>query len=413
MNINNGIDIDVIKKDFPALQREVHPGVPLVYLDTTATSQKPAAVLDSLNRYYSYHNANVHRGIHTLAEEATAAYENSRKCIASFIGATSEKEVIFLRNTTEAINLVAHAWGRSKLVAGDRVILSEMEHHSNLVPWHILSEALGVEIDVINVDDEGYLDMDHYVNLLNNGPKLVSVTHMSNVLGTVNPIKTISTLAHDAGAIVMVDAAQSVPHMKVDVNEIGADFVAFSAHKMCGPTGIGVLWGRRDILEDIPPFLGGGDMIKRVYLRSFAPNDLPYKFEAGTPAIGEAIGFGEAVRYLDGIGMDKIWDHEQTLVKYAIEKVNQVPGVTIYGPSNSQDRGGVVAFTLDGVHPHDIAQVLDSDGVAVRAGHHCAMPLHEKYSLMATARASFYIYNDVDDVDALVDSLDKVRHMFK
>ncbi|MBI78938.1 MAG: cysteine desulfurase [Gammaproteobacteria bacterium] len=413
MNINNGIDIASIKKDFPALQREVHAGVPLVYLDTTATSQKPTAVLNSLNRYYSYHNANVHRGIHTLAEEATAAYEDSRKCIASFLGATSEKEVIFLRNTTEAINLVAHAWGRSKLVSGDRVILSEMEHHSNLVPWHILSETLGVQIDIINVDAEGYLDMDHYVSLLNDSPKLVSVTHMSNVLGTVNPIKTISTLAHDAGAIVMVDAAQSVPHMKVDVNEIGADFVAFSAHKMCGPTGIGVLWGRRDILEDMPPFLGGGDMIKRVYLRSFAPNDLPYKFEAGTPAIGEAIGFGEAVRYLDDIGMDKIWDHEQKLVKYAMEKVSQVAGVTIYGPSNSQDRGGVVAFTLDGVHPHDIAQVLDSDGVAVRAGHHCAMPLHEKYSLMATTRASFYIYNDFDDVDALVESLDKVSHMFK
>lgn len=409
--MKNGFDANLLRQDFPALKRMVKEGVPLVYLDTTATSQKPKQVLDCLSDYYSNSNANVHRGIHTLAEEATAGYENARKAIGKFINAANDKEVIYTRNTTEAINLVANSWGRTNLNRGDRIVLTEMEHHSNLVPWQMLAASIGLEIDIIPVDDNGLLDLHVYEQHLDKNPKAVCVTHMSNVLGTLNPIKDMASKAHDHGALIIVDGAQSAPHMPVDVQDLGVDFFAFSAHKMCGPTGVGVLWGRYEVLDAMPPFLGGGDMIKRVHLRDFDTNDLPYKFEAGTPAIGEAIGMGAAVSYLNGIGMQSIWKHEQDIVSYAMDRLNEVPGLTVYGPE-AEMRGGVTAFSLEGVHPHDISQILDGYGVAVRAGHHCAMPLHERYKLVATARASFYLYNTYSDVDKLIDGLHKVKQVF-
>ena len=409
--MTKGLDANSIREDFPALKRDVREGVPLVYLDTTATSQKPLEVINSLSHYYSNYNANVHRGIHTLAEEATAAYEGARINISEFINAASVNEVIYARNTTEAINLVANTWGRENLREGDRIVLTEMEHHSNLVPWQMLASRKSLQIDIIPVTDNGLLDLEVYDELLDRNPKIVCITHMSNVLGTLNPIKSMAAKAHDHGALILVDGAQSAPHMPVDVQDMGIDFFAFSAHKMCGPTGVGVLWGKYELLDAMPPFLGGGDMIKRVYLRTFDTNDLPYKFEAGTPAIGEAIGMGAAVAYLNRIGMENIWHHEQDIVSYAMDRLQEVPGITVYGPEAEQ-RGGVTAFTLDGVHPHDISQVLDVDGIAVRAGHHCAMPLHERYNLVATARASFYLYNTYDDVDRLIEGLYKVKALF-
>ena len=405
-------DAKRIREDFPVLRRDVREGVPLVYLDSTATSQKPMEVINSLSQYYSNYNANVHRGIHTLAEEATAAYEGARSKISEFINADSVNEVIYAKNTTEAINLVANTWGRVNLIEGDRIILTEMEHHSNLVPWQMLASSIGLQIDIIPVTDNGLLDLEIYDQLLNKNPKAVCVTHMSNVLGTLNPIKSMAAKAHDHGAMILIDGAQSAPHMPVDVQDMDVDFFAFSAHKMCGPTGVGVLWGKYKLLDDMPPFLGGGDMIKRVRLRSFDANELPHKFEAGTPAIGEAIGMGAAVTYLNKIGMHNIWNHEQDIVSYAMDRLVEVPGITVYGPVAAQ-RGGVTAFTLDDVHPHDVSQVLDVDGIAVRAGHHCAMPLHERYNLVATARASFYLYNTYEDVDKLIDGLYKVKALFR
>lgn len=403
--------MDQIRADFPILERQVHPGVPLVYLDSTATSQKPRAVIEAMDHYYRISNANIHRGIHVLAEEATAGYEAARQKVASFINAASAKEIIFTRNATESINLVAYSWGRANLRPGDLVILTEMEHHSNLVPWQMLAAEKGLRLEFIPVAEDGLLDLEAYRGLLQQGPRLVSFTHMSNVLGTITPAQEIIRLAHQAGALTLVDGAQSVPHFAVDVQALDADFLAFSAHKMCGPTGIGVLYGKKALLEAMPPFLGGGDMIKRVHLRSFAPNDLPHKFEAGTPAIAEGIGFGAAVDYLQGVGMDLIAAHEQELVSYALERLEEVPGVRVLGPGAAQ-RGGVVSFTLDGVHPHDISQILDQQGVAIRAGHHCAMPLHEKYGLAATARASFYLYNRLDEIDRLVEGLYTVKKVF-
>ncbi len=399
------------RADFPILAREVRPGVPVVYLDSTATSQKPLAVLDAMDRYYRQSNANVHRGIHTLAEEATALYEGARERVRDFIHARTVKEVIFARNATEAINLVAYSWGRANLKAGDIIVYTEMEHHSNLVPWQILAAETGAVIRVIPVTDDGELDLAAYDEILKEGPKLVCVTHMSNVLGTINPITEMAAKAHAAGALLLVDAAQSVPHLPVDVQTLGADFLAFSAHKMCGPTGIGVLWARQDLLEDMPPFMGGGDMIRRVYLHAYQANDLPYKFEAGTPAIAEAVGLGAAVDYLTEVGMAAIHAHEQALIGYALERLEEVPGVKVYGPA-AERRGGVAAFTFEGVHPHDVAQVLDRDGIAVRAGHHCAMPLHDRFDLPATSRASFYLYNVPEEVDRLVEGLYKVKKMF-
>lgn len=399
------------RADFPILAREVRPGVPVVYLDSAATSQKPLAVLDAMDRYYRQSNANVHRGIHTLAEEATALYEGARERVRDFIHARTVKEVIFARNATEAINLVAYSWGRANLKAGDIVVYTEMEHHSNLVPWQILAAETGAVIRVIPVTDDGELDLESFDEILKEGPKLVCVTHMSNVLGTINPITEMAAKAHAAGALLLVDAAQSVPHLPVDVQALGADFLAFSAHKMCGPTGIGVLWARQALLEDMPPFMGGGDMIRRVYLHAYQANDLPYKFEAGTPAIAEAVGLGAAVDYLTEVGLAAIHAHEQALICYALERLEEVPGVKVYGPA-AERRGGVAAFTFEGVHPHDVAQVLDRDGIAVRAGHHCAMPLHDRFGLPATSRASFYLYNVPEEVDRLVEGLYKVKKMF-
>src|SRR5512134_977165 len=405
------LHITEVRKDFPILQRETSPGVQVVYLDSTATSQKPLAVIEAMDSYYRRSNANIHRGVHTLAEEATTMYEQARVKIARFINAASAHQIIYTRNATESINLVAYSWGRANLKAGDLVILTEMEHHSNLVPWHILQAERGIELDFIPVTEDGLLDLEAYKMLLARGPKLVSFTHMSNVLGTINPAAEIIRLAHEAGAVTLVDAAQSVPHLKVDVQALDADFLAFSAHKMCGPTGIGALYGKMELLESMPPFLGGGDMIKEVHLRSFRPNTLPYKFEAGTPAIAESVGFGAAVDYLSGLGMEAIAAHEHQITEYALERLEEVPGVKVFGPG-AESKGGVAAFTLEGVHPHDVAQILDRDGIAVRAGHHCAQPLHERFGLPATSRASFYLYNTKEEVDLLVNGIYKVKELF-
>lgn len=405
------LNVNELRKDFPIFQRETKPGTPLVYLDSTATSQKPLAVIEAMNSYYRRSNANIHRGVHTLAEEATSMYEQARVKIARFINAPSAHQIIYTRNTTESINLVAYSWARANLKAGDLVILTEMEHHSNLVPWHILQAERGIELDFIPVTEDGLLDLDVYTLLLSRSPKLISFTHMSNVLGTINPAAEIIRLAHESGAVTLVDAAQSVPHLKVDVQALDVDFLAFSAHKMCGPTGIGILYGKMDLLEAMPPFLGGGDMIKEVKLRSYRPNTLPYKFEAGTPAIAEAVGFGAAVDYLSSLGMDAIAAHEHEITEYALERLEEVPGVKVFGPS-ADYKGGVAAFTLEGVHPHDVAQILDQDGIAVRAGHHCAQPLHEKFGLPATSRASFYLYNTKEEVDLLIHGIYKVKELF-
>jgi cysteine desulfurase/selenocysteine lyase len=405
------LNVSQIRKDFPILEREIRAGVGLTYLDSTATSQKPLAVIEAMNDYYRRSNANIHRGVHALAEEATTMYEGAREKIAKFINAASGRQVIYTRNTTESINLVAYSWARTNLKQGDLVILTEMEHHSNLVPWHMLQAERGIELDFIPVTEDGVLDLGMYKTLLDRRPKLVSFTHMSNVLGTINPAAEIIRLAHEAGAITLVDAAQSVPHLTVDVQALDADFLAFSAHKMCGPTGIGALYGKTALLESMPPFLGGGDMIKEVKLRSFRPNTLPHKFEAGTPAIAEAIGFGAAVDYLSKIGMDAIASHEHEITEYALERLEEIPGVKLFGPP-ADKKGGVAAFTLEGVHPHDVAQILDQDGIAVRAGHHCAQPLHEKFGIPATSRASFYLYSTKEEVDLLVNGIYKVKEMF-
>ena len=405
------LNVNEIREDFPILQRETSPGVPLVYLDSTATSQKPFAVIEVMDRYYRNSNANIHRGVHTLAEEATTLYEQAREKIAKFINAPSARQVIYTRNTTESINLVAHTWARANLKAGDLVILTEMEHHSNLVPWQMLQMERGIELDFIPVTEAGLLDLDTYKTLLLRSPKLVSFTHMSNVLGTINPAAEIIRFAHAAGAVTLVDAAQSVPHLKVDVQALDADFLAFSAHKMCGPTGIGALYGREELLEAMPPFMGGGDMIKVVHLRSFRANTLPHKFEAGTPAIAEAVGFGAAVDYLSSLGMDNIADHEHEITEYVLERLEEIPGLKLFGPS-ADKKGGIAAFTFEGVHPHDVAQVLDRDGIAIRAGHHCAQPLHEKFGIPATSRASFYLYNTKEEVDLLVNGIYKVKEIF-
>ncbi|NIM92497.1 MAG: SufS family cysteine desulfurase [Anaerolineales bacterium] len=412
VNVKQVLDVEGIRDQFPILKQEVRPGVPVIYLDSAATSQKPKSVIDSLNDYYEHKNANIHRGIHYLAEESTAAYEDARGRIADFIGASTSREVVFTRNTTESINLVAYSWGRSNLQKGDVIILTEMEHHSNLIPWQILAAERGIRLEFIPVTDDGRLDLDVYNHLLELEPRLVAFTHMSNMLGTINPVWEMTTLAHKTGAIVLIDAAQSVPHLPVNVQDLDIDFLAFSAHKMCGPTGIGVLYGREALLDAMPPFLGGGDMIRRVYLREYRPNDLPYKFEAGTPAISQGIGFGAAVDFLDEVGLDKIHLYEQQIVGYAMEKLEEVPGVRVYGPP-AEERGGVVSFAMDGIHPHDIAQILDTVGIAVRAGHHCVMPLHDRYQLPASTRASFYLYTAPWEIDRLIEGMYKVKEIFK
>lgn len=405
------LDIDRIRLDFPVLTREVRPGVKLVYLDSTATAQKPVSVIQAMEQYYRLSNANIHRGVHTLAEEATAMYEEAREKIAAFIGARKPREVIFTRNTTESINLVAYSWGGKHLRPGDLIVLTEMEHHSNLVPWQMLAERSGARLEFIPVTSDGLLDMEIFQQLLSLSPRLVAFTHMSNVLGTINPAKQMIAAAKAAGAVTLVDGAQSVPHFAVNVQELDVDFLAFSAHKMCAPTGIGVLYGREPLLEAMPPFLGGGDMIRKVLLRSFAPNDLPHKFEAGTPAIAEAVGFGAAIDYLNSVGMDRVTAYEHELVAYGMERLSEIPNLSMIGPGADQ-RGGVISFTLGDIHPHDVAQILDREGIAVRAGHHCAMPLHQKFGLTATTRASFYLYSTREEIDCLAAGLLKVLAVF-
>lgn len=404
-------ELNQIRADFPILSREIKPGKKLIYLDSTATAQKPAEVIEAMDRYYRQTNANIHRGVHTLAEEATAGYEQARERIARFIGARSPREIIYTRNATEAINLVAYTWARANFKAGDLVILTEMEHHSNLVPWQQLAAERGIRLEFIPVTEEGLLDLAVYKELLKQEPKLVAFTHMSNVLGTITPAAEIIRLAHQAGAMTLIDGAQSVPHFAVNAQQLDVDFLAFSGHKMCGPTGIGILYGKEALLKAMPPFLGGGDMIRKVSLRTFTPNDLPAKFEAGTPAIAEAIGLGAAVEYLSKIDMERIAAHEHHLAEYALERLQEVSGLTIFG-SPSHLRGGVVSFTLKGIHPHDVAQILDGEGIAVRAGHHCAMPLHDKFGLPATTRASFYLYSLQEEIDSLVAGIEKVKRYF-
>jgi cysteine desulfurase/selenocysteine lyase len=409
--LSSSIDTALIRADFPILQRETSPGVPLIYLDNAATSQKPLPVIEAMNTYYRQYNANVHRGIHTLSEEATIAYEDARARIASFIGASSWMEIIFTRNATEAFNLLAHSWGRTYLSPGDRVLLTEMEHHANIVPWQILAAEREAILDFVPVTDDGKLDLDQYRVLLARQPKLVSFTHMSNVLGTINPVREMTALAHEAGAVVTVDGAQSAPHMPVHVVDDDVDFFTFSSHKMLGPTGIGVLYGKKELLSAMPPFLGGGDMILRVELSGFTANEVPYKFEAGTPAIAEAIGLAAAIEYLETLGMENVQAHEREMVTYAMERLEEVPGVVVLGPS-AEARGGVTSFTFKGTHPHDVAQILDEYGIAVRAGHHCAMPIHQRFGVPATTRASYYIYNTTDEVDKLIEALYTVGEVF-
>jgi len=409
--INTMSTIDHLRGDFPILRREVRPGVNLIYLDSAASSQKPNVVIESMNAYYHNSNANIHRGVHTLAEEATALYEQARVRIAAFIGAELPEEIIYTRNTTESINLVAISWVRKFLKAGDLVLLTEMEHHSNIVPWQILAETIGIKIQYIPITEDYLFDTDAYRSMLALGPKLVAFTHMSNMLGTINPAKEIIRMAHEAGAVTLIDGAQSVPHFPVNVKDLDVDFMAFSAHKMAGPTGIGALYGKKALLEAMPPFFGGGDMIKKVTFDGFVANDLPHKFEAGTPAIAEAVGFGAAVDYLSAVGMDCIQEHERRLTEYADERLSEIPGLRVIGPAPAY-KGGVMSFTMKGIHPHDVAALLDRDGIAVRAGHHCAMPLHQKLGLPATTRASFYLYNTMEEIDRLAESLTKVQQMF-
>jgi cysteine desulfurase/selenocysteine lyase len=404
------LDLERVRADFPILRRTVHD-TPLVYLDSAASSQKPEAVINRMDMYYRTSHANVHRGVHTLSEEATAQYEGARAKVSQFIGACCPKEVIWTRNATEAINLVAHTWGHANLRQGDHILLTEMEHHANLIPWQMLAAEQGLELDFVPVSDDGTLVLDSLNRFLTSRTKLFAFTAASNVLGTLNPVKELTQAGHRVGAMVLVDGAQSVPHLPVDVQALDIDFMAFSAHKMLGPTGIGVLWGRRELLNAMPPFLGGGDMIREVHLRSFRPSELPWKFEAGTPAIAEAIGFGAAVEYLEALGMDAVQAHEREITAYAMARLSEIEGLRILGPSADR-RGGLVTFTLGDVHPHDIASALDSMGIAVRAGHHCAMPLHERFGIPASARASFYVYTTKQEVDALAEGLEKVVQYF-
>ena len=399
------LDVARIRKDFPILSREVR-GTRLVYLDSANTSQKPQSVLDAMDRYYERSNANVHRGTYLIAQEATEALEGARGIVRRFIGAPSDRNVVFTKNATEALNLVVRAWGTKHLRAGDAVVLTEMEHHANIVPWHQLAEAVGIELRWIPVTDEGHLDLRNLDRLLD-GAKVLSFTAMSNVLGTVTPVAELVGKAHDAGAIAVVDASQHVPHIGTDVEAWGADFVAFTGHKLLGPTGIGVLYGTEEVLEATPPFLGGGEMILNVTKEGFTHTELPWKFEAGTPMIAEAVGLGAACEYLTALGMDAVRQHEVELTAYTLRTLAERFGddVTVHGPSEPAARGGVFSFAYKDIHPHDLTQVFDEHGVCVRAGHHCAKPLMRALGVNATARASLYVYNDTDDVDALVDAM--------
>ena len=405
------LDPHTVRGDFPILATTVH-GKPLIYLDSASTSQKPAVVIEAMDSYYREYNANVHRGIYEIGERSTAAYEGARAKVARFIGASDPHQVVFTRNATEAINLVAYSWGRRNIDRGDVIVLTEMEHHANLVPWQLLVQERDGDLEFIPITDDGILRLDVLEVLLRLKPKLVAFTHVSNTLGTINPVAEMIEMAHAAGALVLIDGAQAAPHVPVDVEALGADFYVFSGHKMLAPMGSGALWARRELLEAMPPFLAGGEMIREVHLRRSDWNDLPWKFEAGTPDVGAAIGLGVAADYLAGLGMDAVREHERDLVAYTLETLaRDVPGIELYGPPADQ-RGGVVPFNLPGIHPHDVAQVLDRSGIAVRAGHHCTMPLHERLDLAATARASFNVYSTREDVDALVAGLLEVQRVF-
>ncbi|MGK2929364.1 MAG: SufS family cysteine desulfurase [Acidimicrobiales bacterium] len=407
-----GLDVATVKKDFPLLAREFD-GTPIVYLDSANTSQKPRAVLDAMDTYYERSNANVHRGTYKIAEEATNALEGGRRKVRRFINAASDRNVVFTKNATEALNLVARSWGAAHLRAGDAVVLTELEHHANIVPWHQLAQSIGIELRWIPITDEGHLDLSEADRLLD-GAKVLSFSAMSNVLGTITPVERLVTAAHDAGAVAVVDASQHVPHLPTDVQAWGADFVAFTGHKMCGPTGIGVLYGTEEILDATPPFLGGGEMILQVTKEGFTHNELPWKFEAGTPPIAEAVGLGAACDYLSVLGMDAVRRHEVELTAYTLRTLTERFGddIDIHGPSDPASRGGVFSFTYKDVHPHDLTQVFDQHAVCVRAGHHCAKPLMQALGVNATARASLYVYNDTDDVDALADAIQAASDFF-
>jgi cysteine desulfurase / selenocysteine lyase len=411
--IRNGrLDPEVIRRDFPVLATESH-GRPLVFLDSASTSQKPSFVIEALDGYYNQYAANVHRGIYEIGERATATYEQARASVAAFINAPDSHEVIFTRNATEAINLVAYSWGRRNIGRGDAIVLTEMEHHANLVPWQLLAQERDGDLEFIPITDDGVLRLDVFEVLLRLKPKLVAFTHVSNTLGTINPVVEMTRMAHEAGALVLIDGAQAVPHLPVDVQAIGCDFYAFSGHKMLAPTGSGALWARRELLEAMPPFMAGGDMIREVHLRRSEWNAIPWKFEAGTPDIAAGIGLGAAAEYLGKLGMDRVREHEQELLTYALVALKrEYPDLELYGPMDAGIRCGVIPFNVPGVHPHDVAQVLDSTGVAVRAGHHCTMPLHERLELAATARASFNVYTTRADIDALVAGLAEVKRIF-
>jgi len=406
------LDAAALRADFPILRRDIN-GHRLIYLDSASSSQKPQVVIDAMTEYYEQHNANVHRGIYTIAEEATAAFEGARVTVARFINAPDSHELVWTRNATEAINLVAYSWGRRNVGRGDQIILTEMEHHANLVPWQLLVQEVDGDLEFIPITDDGILRLDVFEVLLRLKPKLVAFTHVSNTLGTINPVREMVDMAHAAGALVLIDGAQAVPHVPVDVQALGCDFYAFSGHKMLGPMGSGALWARRELLEAMPPFMSGGDMIREVHLRRSEFNEIPYKFEAGTPAVGDAIGLGVAAEYLTAIGMDAVREHERALLAYALDVLPRaVPDIELYGPMDPDIRGGVVPFNLPGIHPHDVAQVLDRSGIAVRAGHHCTMPLHERLDLAATARASFSVYTTTADIDALAAGLVEVQRVF-
>ncbi|ADG88680.1 putative cysteine desulfurase [Thermobispora bispora] len=413
-------DVERIRKDFPILSRELPGGRPLIYLDSANSSQKPTQVIETMRDHLTWHYGNVGRALHTLGSESTEAYENARDKIARFIGAPSRDEVIFTKNASEALNLIAYSFGnpvcadeRFRLGPGDEIVISEMEHHSNIVPWQLLAQRTGATLRWFPVTDEGRLDLSGLGELVNERTKIVSIVHQSNVLGTVNPVAPILARAREVGALMALDASQSVPHQPIDVAELGVDFVAFTGHKMVGPSGIGVLWGRRELLDAMPPFLGGGEMIEAVWMDRSTYAPVPHKFEAGTPPIVEAIGLGAAVDYLESIGMDQIKAHEASLVRYALDALQEVPGLRIIGPRTPEARGGTISFTLEGIHPHDVGQILDdAHGIAVRVGHHCARPLHLRFGIPATTRASFYLYNTTDEIDALVRGLHHVQKVF-
>ncbi|MDH6706088.1 cysteine desulfurase/selenocysteine lyase [Kitasatospora sp. MAA19] len=410
------LDTDAIRKDFPVLQRLLHDDKPLVYLDNAATSQKPRQVLEALTAYYERHNANVHRGVHVLAEEATALYEGARDKVADFVNAPSRNEVIFTKNASESLNLVANMLGWAdepyRVDADSEIVITEMEHHSNIVPWQLLSQRTGAKLKWFGLTDEGRLDLSNIDELITEKTKVVSFTLVSNLLGTINPVETIVRKAQSVGALVVIDASQAAPHMVLDVQALEADFVAFTGHKMLAPTGIGVLWGRQELLEDLPPFLGGGEMIETVTMGSSTYAPAPHKFEAGTPPIAQAVGLGAAIDYLSGIGMEKIAAHEHAITAYAVERLLEIPDLRIIGPRTAVDRGAAISFTLGDIHPHDVGQVLDEQGIAVRVGHHCARPVCLRYGIPATTRASFYLYSTPGEVDALIDGLHHVRNFF-